>query len=176
MQTSVNPIGQPVAFAGLISSAQEVLDQVSGFNAEATAGIPFGAGVIQGTGRTDAKLPATGGKMKGIFAFSFEHAPGLYGDLDTNGAVIPKGRLNILRKGRVYVVIDQSITSIAPFSDRGYCRYGTNASDATLGAWSNASNSNQLDATKQVVFTSDVIIADDGTKIAEIEVDFTNAP
>lgn len=178
-QTSVNSIGQPAAFAGLIADSAEVVDRVSAVNAEASANIGFGIGVIQGTAKQDAKLAtASTDTFKGVSAFSMEHAPGTYGDLDANGGGYLAGaKFNVLRKGRIWVQIDQSITSIAPFKDRGYCRYAANGSNTTIGAFSNASdNAKNLDLTAVVVFTSDVTTAADGKKIAQIEVDFTNKP
>ena len=96
-------------------------------------------------------------------------------ETDSTGAgVVPAGRLNVLRKGRVWVVIDQSITTITPFSDRPYVRIATSGANTTLGAFSNVSDtSTSQDISKQAIFTSAVVTAADGTKIAELEVDFT---
>ena len=181
-QTSVSAIGQPVAYAGLVSSAQEVIDKVSGFSEEASAPVRFGVAVMQGTARTGALLPAGSttptAPIKGVHSFNFEHSPGTYGDLDSTGTgVIPDGRLDVLRKGRVWVVIDQSITTIVPFSDRAYIRIAANGSNIILGAFSNVSDTSySYDSTRQALFTSAVTTAADGTKIAEVEVDFTNRP
>ena len=180
MQTSINPRGQPVAFAGLISDSYAGPDLVSSFSEETVNSIPFGTAVKQGVAPKGALLMSGGGDaIKGIVAFDFTHAPGVFGDIDAGAlGIVPKGQLRILRRGRVWVVIDQGIVTIAPFSDRGFIRYSANgAGNLIVGAVSNVTDgAHNTDMSKVVIFTSTVQVAADGTKIAEVEVDFTNKP
>ena len=182
MQTSVPATGQSRAFAGLIADSSELVDVVSAWSEEASAEMPFGIGLAQGTAAQGALIPSgAGDKLKGLLAHSYAHAPGGaagFGDMGSTG-IIAGGRLRCLRHGRIWVVLDASVASIAPFVDRGWCRHTTDGGANTVpGRWNKADlgGGKQLDATKQVLFVSDVVTAPDGTKIAEVEVNFTAAP
>lgn len=182
-QTSVPSTGQSRAIAGMIADSSSVDDIVSAWSEESSSEMPFGIGVVQGTAVQGALIPSGGGDiLKGINAHGYNHASGGaagFGDLGTSG-IIAGGRLRCLRHGRIWVLVDSGVTSITPFVDRGWCRHTANgAGKLVTGAWSNADDgggAKQIDATKQVLFVSDVITAPDGTKIAEVEVNFTAAP
>ncbi len=179
-QTAINKAGQPVAVAGQLSDNGEGKDIVSRFNSEASAAIQFGIGVKPGTLRDAVLLPtATSSVIEGINVFGFNHQPGSNGDLDqgsTPPGVKPKGGLQILVRGRIWVLLDPSVVTIIPNVDRGYCRCTANAGDSMIGAWRNADDTS-IDCTKQTLFRSVVYTSADGvSKIAELDVDFVNKP
>ncbi len=178
MQTSIDPLGQPRAFAGLVADSMSVVDVVSSWSEEATAQVAFGWGLVQGTATQGALIPSgSGDKFKGVLAHSYAHAPGTFGDLGTTG-IIAGGRLRILRRGRIYVVVDKAVTSIAPFSDRGWLRYTADGStNPTPGAWGKATDSGKnLDLTECTQFVSPMYTLADGTKIAILEVNAIAKP
>lgn len=177
-QTSINSSGQPYGVAGQMSDNASVVDKVSGFSEEASASIPFGVAVAQGVAAQGIKnLSASGNAIKGIHATNFEHAPGLFGDIDSsNVGLVPNGRADVLRKGRIWVVLDGNLT-IAPFSDRCFVRYSLN-SLGPLGAFSNVTDSGKnTDITRIAQFVSLAQLSADGvTYIAQVDVDFTISP
>jgi hypothetical protein len=186
MQTSINKAGQPVGFPGQLSDSMEGVDVVSRFNQEAAAQMPFGIGVKPGTVRDGVKLPAAQADViEGIVKWGANHMPanaaGTIGDLGATG-LLPKAGLEVVRRGRMYVVVDPGIAAgagaITPYVDRGYCRAVVNGGNNVVGAWTNAADGvNTIDCTKQVQFVSDVRLAADGvTKMAEVEVSFNNKP
>lgn len=175
-QTAINKAGQPVAIAGLLSDNGEGVDIVSRFN-NASAEIPFGSGVKLGTEKHGVILPsAATDVVQGIVVWSRNHQPGTNGDLGTTGLKQNAG-LQLIRKGRIWVPIDAGVSSIT-IGSRGWCRAVSDGSGNTvLGRWAAAQDStNNIDCTKQCVFVSALQLAADGTKIAELEVDFTNKP
>lgn len=181
MQTSVNKAGQPIAVAGQISDNNDVTDIVSRFSQEtsASAVIGFGLGVKPGAARDGVRiLTASTEIVTGLTVLSFNHSPGATGDLDqTLGGLKPNSGLQLMKGGRMYAQIDAGVTSIAPNVDRAYVRCVSNGGNTVIGALSNASDStNSIDCRGQILFTSNIFTAPDGTKIAEVEVDFTNKP
>jgi len=172
-QTSINKAGQPVAVAGQLSDNGEAVDIVSRFNDAATE-IPFGTGVKASTSKHGViQASASTDVTEGIVVWSRNHQPGTNGDLGTTGLKQNAG-LQILRKGRIWAQIDAGVVTITPYTDRGYNRCVSNGGNTVLGRWSNASDStNSIDNTKQTQFVSGLQLAADGTKIAELEVDFT---
>lgn len=177
-QTSVSQSGQSVAVAGQLVDNQEGEDIVSRFSQEASAEIPFGAGVQFGTVRDGVKLLTSSGVIEGVSVWGFNHQPGTNGDLGTTG-LKPKAGLQVIRRGRVYVLLDKTISVAIVPSDRGFCRYTIDGvTNPTIGAWSNASDAGKnLDCTKQVEFLSAAFLSADGTNyIAEADVAFVNKP
>ena len=180
MQTSINKAGQPIGVAGQLSSMQEGSDIASRFQGEATAVMPFGIGVKPGSTFRKVLLPtAQNSVIEGIVLHSMAHVPGVTGDLDqVSGGLKPNAGLDLLRRGRCYVVVDASVQSITPFTDRGFCRIAANVGtgDLVIGAWRTAADgADCVDCTTKVQFISPLFTAADGTtKIAEVQVDFVN--
>ena len=177
MQTSINKAGQPAAFAGMLSDNSDN-DVVSRFSAETVTEIPFGAGVQFHTVARSCKLLASGGVLMGVSVWGANHMPGTGGDLGTTG-LKPKAGLQVLRRGRIWALVDKATTSIAAGTDRGYCRYTADGvTNPDVGAWAKADDSGKtLDATKQTQFFSGLFTAADGvTKIAELDVNFNSKP
>lgn len=177
MQTSVDPKGQPVAFAGLVADSDELQDVVSGFSEEPSASMAFGWGLVQGSAPQGCLIPSgSGDTFKGILAHSFMHAPGTFGDLDATG-IVAGGRLRIMRHGRIWVVLDAGVSSISPYVDRGWLRYSSNGGNTIPGRWGKATDvGHNLDLTKVVQYVSPMFTLADGTKIAMVDVSATNKP
>lgn len=177
-QTVIQKTGQPVAVAGQLSDSMDTIDVVSRFSQEASAAIQFGCAVQSGTVRSGVKNMATSNdNIEGVSVFGYNHVPGSSGDIDTtNKGLKPNAGLKILRKGRIWVLIDPSITLITPYADRPFARYSANGGNTVLGAFSNVSDGgHNTDLSRIGVFTSGLFTAADGTSlIAECEFDFTN--
>lgn len=179
MQTSINKAGQPVAVAGQQSDTMEGVDKVSRYSDEATATIGFGLGVKRSTNFRGVKLLTTvNDVIEGVVKWGFNHVPGVTGDVDqtaTPPGLKPKAGFELIRRGRLWVVVDSFLTTITP-GDRGYCRALTHTGVGTVvGAFTNAADSTYtIDCTTQVQFVSGIQLAADGTKIAELEVAFVN--
>ncbi len=190
-QTTVSAGGQSIGVAGQLADTGEGQDIVSGFNMEATAQIPFGYGVrVQPGSNGDGFLLATGFSnvisVDGISVFNFNHnragvadSNGAYsGDMGASG-LLPKAGLQVLRDGRVLVPVEINVVA----GDRPFCR-GVATGTLTPGIWSGTGyvaagvgSSHMIDCTKQGVFRSGTYTAADGvTKVAILEVDFTNKP
>lgn len=113
VQTSVSD-APAVAFAGLLVGTQHTVHPMK--NAEASASIAFGRGVVFKAGGTtdqDAVLPAAeGDKFAGIIVKSdvydrtYSLADGSTGgELDSTG-LRPGSMMNVLRKGQVWAVCE----------------------------------------------------------------------
>lgn len=186
-QTTVSASGQPIAVAGQLADTGEGQDIVSGFNTESTSQIPFGFGVRVNPASTgDGFLLPTGfsnvgGDVAGINVFNFNHmkltgpdASGNYaGDLGGTGLAAKAG-MQVLREGRAWVPVQDTVKP----GDRAYCvGIGTGTIQPGLWAGSGYGASYHIDCTKQGVFRSTTYTAADGTtKVAILEVDFTNKP
>lgn len=180
-QTSIPRSGQPRAIAGMVADNRSI-DLVSAFNAEASAVIPFGVGVVNPGTERQAKLPAAGSDIfMGVSTWGLAHQPDTGGfDLVSGaaGGIKPKGSLELCREGRIWVVVDPGVTSITPYSDRPFLRYSTNGANNVIGAFGKASDAGKnIDLTKVGQFVSDVVTAADGvTKIALLEIEAVNKP
>lgn len=181
-QTSVTAGGMAVGIPGQkYDTGPE--DVVSGFSQEASAQIPFGYGLVQSPNVADGYFLPTGvsGAMEivGLSVFSLAHmkagavdAAGVYaGDLGASG-LLPKAPLQVARQGRYLVPVEANVR----VNDRAYCRV-TATGAFTPGSWAgtNYGGSYVRDCTQQGVFRSGTFTAVDGvTKVAVLEVDFTN--
>jgi hypothetical protein len=107
-QTSVSS-DPAAAFPGMIGDVRpKAVD--SCINGEASAEIPFGHAVIQGTLDNEALLPALGTdgiKLLGIVLHS--HAYNKDNELGTTG-LKPEIAMSVLAAGRVWVPIDENVT------------------------------------------------------------------
>lgn len=181
MQTSIPRSGQPRAIAGMIADNRSV-DLLSAFSGEASAKILFGMGLINAGTERVFKLPSGSGDIfAGIVVWDLAHQPDTGGyDLvsGASGGILPKGGFELMREGRIWVVVDGSISSITPYSDRGHLRYSTNGAGTIVGSFLNAADSGHtIDLTKAIQFVSPLITAADGvTKIAMVDVEAVNKP
>lgn len=185
-QTTVSSAGQAIGVAGQIADSGDQ-DVVSGFNKEATNQIPFGAGVrVQPSSNGDGFLLPTGfstvgGDVAGISVFSFNHfkqgaadpAGNFAGDMGGSG-LLPNAGLQVLREGRAIVPVQDNVRP----GDRAFC-VGIATGTLFQGMWAGSGYgaSYHIDCTRQGVFRSAAYTAADGTtKVAILEVDFTNKP
>lgn len=106
-QTSV-VVQQAVAFAGLAADTASMRDAKSYTNAEASAEIPFGLLVIQGTAADEAKIPSAQADV-GVGIVLHSHAYQKDNELGTTG-LKPKVVMSALTRGRVWVTTDEAIT------------------------------------------------------------------
>ena len=142
-------------------------DIVSKFNEEASAEIAFGRGVKFGTNDNGALLPAAeSDKIVGITVHSHQYADESLGST----GVVAGGALNVLRKGRIWVM---ARTAVAP-GDRLWVRAVSSGTGyETLGGLEDADDSTDtIDCTAQGVWLT---TAAQGA-LAVLEVDFTNKP
>jgi hypothetical protein len=184
-QTTVSAGGQAVAVAGQAADSGKK-DIVSGFNKD-TVQIPMGYGVrVQPGSNGDAFLLPTGfstvgGDVAGINLFNFNHMRqgaadplgNFAGDMGGSG-LLPNAGMQVLREGRVYVPVQDTVRA----GDRAYC-LGIATGNLTAGLWAGSGYgaSYHIDCTRQGVFRSGTYTAADGTtKVAVLEVDFTNKP
>lgn len=98
-----------VGYAGMFADAAENTVE-SKVNAEASLPIAFGWGVRQGTlDRECLKITADTHKIIGVIAHSHVYAKGgNLPQLDTVG-VLPKNVLNVVRRGRLWVVVGEAV-------------------------------------------------------------------
>lgn len=107
-QTSVSD-NPSVAYPGMLGdSGNKSVD--SFINGEASAEIPFGTLVSQGTLDNEALIPAASGDgVKAVGVVLHSHAYNKDNELGTSG-LKPEVTMNVLNKGRVWVVIDENVT------------------------------------------------------------------
>lgn len=175
-QTSIYASGQPIGFAGLVVRADVSVPRLNG---EASLSLPMGYGVKPGTLDNECKrLSASNSNVEGVIEWDAAHMPGTIGDLETTSpyGLKPKAQFNLLRKGLIWLPIAVGISSITPYTDRGYVLFQTDGGDNTVpGIWSNAQDGGTdfIDVTRLVQFVSGIRTGSDGLKIALAEVDFT---
>jgi hypothetical protein len=179
MQLNIQKYGQSVGVAGQISDNGEGYDIVSRFNLGAID-IPFGVGVAANTTKRNAcqALATSGDTFMGVNVWGMNHTLDIVGgDLEAGGLKQYAG-LQVMQAGRIYVVIDPSITTIVANVDRAFVRYSTNGGNTVIGAFSNVSDAgHNLDITKLAIFRSGIFTAADGsTKIAELQLVATVKP
>jgi hypothetical protein len=141
-----------------------IADALSFVNSEASAEIPFGYAVVQGSGAKDALLPATSDDIcVGIVVHSHAYDPD--NDLGTTGVKADR-ELSILNKGRVWVVVGGTVS----VGDRGYVSYDVGA--ATPGRIMGEDHTDEtLDTGAQIKFLTAATSAGD---LALVEVDMMN--
>lgn len=182
-QRSVSAGGMAAGLPGQIADSNLVTDIVSGFSNEATVQLPLGYGVAQVAGIADAYQGASGasGGIAGINVLGLNHmragaldADGVnIGDMGASG-LLPDASMQIGRKGRFYVPVEHNVRP----DDRAFCRIVATGA-LTPGSWvgTNFGGSYVKDCTAQGVFRSTTYTSADGTtKVAVLEVDFTNKP
>lgn len=122
------------ALAGQLAGLDNEIDSFT--NQEATADLPFGYAVVQGTGEKDALLPSDDGDVfVGIVVMGHSYGED---DLGDEGP-LPLQSVDILHHGRVWVVVGEAVL----VGDRGFVSYAsgtatpgkimkTDTTDATL--------------------------------------------
>ena len=130
---------------------------------EASAEIPFGHMVAQGTDDTQALLPAGGSDvLVGVVVHS--HAYSKDDDLGTTG-LKPKTHLSVLRKGRIWVRVEDAVSA----GDKPYVRW-QGAGDQ--GAFRGTDDpGNTIDATALGTFRSSA----GAGELAILELDMANS-
>lgn len=95
---------QPIGLPGMLSDSS-LKKSESFFSEEATAEVPFGVLVKQGTAINQAKLlTSIADKLVGIVLHTHATTPGPL------GGVIPKGPLDVLTQGVVIVTVEDAVT------------------------------------------------------------------
>ena len=133
-------------------------------NSEASAEIPFGFAVVQGSGEKDALLPSTSDDVcVGVVVHSHAYDP--ENDLGTTGVKADR-ELNVINKGRVWVVVGEAVE----VGDRGYVSYASGT--ATPGKIMKTDTTDAtLDTASQIRFLT--AQATPG-ELAEAEIDMMN--
>jgi hypothetical protein len=107
-QTSVSNAPNAALQAGQVADLCPLNDVMSYVSAEASAEIPFGRMLVQGTGDKDAKLMAAqADAMIGISVFS--QAYNRDNEIGATG-VKPKMTLGVMTRGRIWVQVTADVT------------------------------------------------------------------
>ncbi len=165
-QTSITS-KMDAAYAGMMRDDNYDNFTVPGISEEVALETPFGVAVARGTVDDGVKLPAAANaKIKGVVRHS--HHYDKTSELGTIG-LKPKTLMNVLRKGRIYVTVEENV---AP-GDRAHIRYAAGAGGTQLGAFRKSSVVNEtLDLTTCAEFQTTALAGG----IAVVDVDFTNEP
>lgn len=154
-----------VAFAGMLYDLTDN-DIVSSVSQESSLEIPFGVGVCRGTVDSGVKLPAVStAKMKGVAVHSHAYEP-----LDALGTVgvKPTFPINTLRRGRIWVIVEEAVVP----GDRAFVRFAAGSGGSQLGAWRKSEVLDEtLDLTAECEFQSTA----DALGLAVLECNFTNS-
>lgn len=152
----------PIGFKGMLADVFPKGTE-SMINSEASAEIAFGTPVKQGTlDNTALKIASTSDVITGITHHSHASKFGPGPDVGTTG-VVPKGVLNVLRHGRLYVLSDAAVAADAR------AHYNT-----TTDRWRSAAVGGQtIDCTGQAIFRTSATAAG---QLVVLEVDFRNEP
>ncbi len=162
-QTSISA-NMTAAYAGLLADSG-FRDVVSRYNSESSAQMPFGIMVCFGAADDAAILPVDGTtKHVGVVIATQVYDPTL--DLGTTG-ILPKRMISLLRKGRIWVQVEEAV---AP-GDPVFIRHSTGAGGSQKGAFRKSSDSSTAtDLTKKAVFLSTAGAAG----LALVDIDMTN--
>lgn len=161
------PLVPGLAFPGMLYDAG-VVDVVTGVNVHATLGIRFGYAVAQaatGSDKACEPVEAILDIIRGILIRSIAYAPS---ELNSDDEVLPKATLNILRKGRIWVICENGCTR----GQRGHVRAIVAGAEVRGALRSAADGTDTKDCSGQIEF---VTSASAGA-LAVAEVDFTNLP
>lgn len=159
-QTSVSQT-QGGPFAGMLSSSHP--DQSDSYvSEEASAEIPFGTMVKQGTAENGAlKCTATSNVLAGIVVHSHGYAKDT--ELGSTG-LKPKVNLRLLQKGRVWVPVEEAVVP----GDAVRVRVVAGGGE-TAGAFRKAADSTDcIDISKFARWITG------GSSVAELEIDLSN--
>ena len=157
-------------FAGQLADINDI--EVVSRTLDDTA-VPFGVAVSSDGATVDdsVELPDAAELLLGIIVHSHEYAKGPGGTLNDAGLLLAGARINVLRRGLIYLVLEQDCV----FGDRMYVRITTNgAGKLQLGAVIGATDDSgkTIDARGQIVAME---TATAGNPVL-CSVDFTNKP
>lgn len=132
MQTSYAAT-MPVAFAGMIADNRDTVTE-SGV-LEGTA-IPFGLALTRGTADPQVKVPAAlSAKLQGVA----RHTHAQYNqDLSGTAGIPAKGDVNVLRRGVIWVRVEENVAA----EDAAYFRVTANGGNTQLGGWRKSVDNN----------------------------------
>lgn len=148
------------AIAGLLADSG-YKDAWSAVNAEASAEIPFGVMVARGSTENKCiKLVDTNSVLLGVHIFSNEYAKDQ--ELGSTG-IKPGVMMNILRKGRIWVVVEEIVAKDEPC----YVRYTASGGNTTIGAFRNDDDTSKA----KLVPGARFIAATTGAGLALVEID-----
>jgi hypothetical protein len=142
MSQTAYSITIPAAVPGL-QADMGAASFVRSMHNEDAASMPFGIGVKQGTADDGCKVPTLStDPIVGITLFTHDvNMIGLTSD-PVAGAAITNGTVaNVMRKGLVYVQVEEAVVAGGP----AYCRYATSVNTPALvqkGAWRTSSDTN----------------------------------
>lgn len=164
MQDTVNTRFD-LAIEGMLSDNSMIKDCLSRVNAEASAEMPFGTMVKQGTDPHEVLLcTATTNKFAGVVVFNHCYAkPNELGD----DGLKPKVAFNILNKGRIFVRPEDAVTPVSAVRVRCVAGGGEVA-----GAFRAAADGTDcVDISKYARWLRSA----DAGELCEVEIDMTNA-
>lgn len=142
--TAINYGAWPAAFAGQVADLAQASIR-SFLNAEKSAEIPFGTGVIQGSAAGDALVPAT---VDDMFVGVAVHTHTAVASGSTGVAVAEE--VSVMHRGRCWVVVGEAVS----VGDRGWLSYDASCGGA-VGRFMKASvDDKTLDTSAQVLFLS----------------------
>lgn len=135
------PIPQ-TTFSNNIATAYPGMLADSGFHdirtfaqAESSAEIPFGCGVVRNGTDRQAILPVdVNSKLVGVLVHSHDYAPNY--ELGATG-VKPKNPLSILNRGRIWVRVEEAVVC----DDLAWCRHTANGGNTQKGSWRKTTDS-----------------------------------
>lgn len=101
---------QAAAFAGMLADSGEI-DVLSYINEEASANLPFGVAVAKGTADNGFLAMVNGSSViVGILAHTHQVDPGRVAASPAGAGVPPKYLGNVLKRGRIYVQVEEAVT------------------------------------------------------------------
>ena len=150
------------ALAGLIADNDTVKDVVSGVNAEGSAAMTFGNMVAVYGERQYKLLAGSGDKPGGIVVYSPWYERSL--ELDaTTGGPIAGAKLQIMRKGRIWVPVETALA----LTDSLFTRY---SGTGVQGAFRNVNDAGHSTDVSKVVKAMTIL---SGAGLAVVEIDVT---
>jgi hypothetical protein len=152
------------AFAGMLADAGPN-DVITRIQAEASAEMPFGIMVAEGAADEAGILPVDGtSKFAGLLMHSHAYAKDT--ELGTVG-IKPKAVLSILRKGRAWVTVEETVAK----GDPVFIRHTASGGNTQKGAFrKSADTATATDLTKKGVY----LTAATAGNLALVEIDMTN--
>jgi len=162
-QTSISTT-MALAYAGLLADSG-FHDVISRVNGEASAEIRFGAMVAQDTADDECDLLAADtDKPIGVVVHS--HAYDKPNDLGDTG-LKPKAMVNVLRKGRIWVPVEEAVVAMDPV----FVRHTVADSGSFQGAFRKSDDNNEtIDLTGVARFLTSA----SASGFAVVEVDMSN--
>lgn len=121
---------QSAAFAGMLydNGDNDILSYIS---EEASAVMPFGIAVAKGTADFGALLMVNGSSViVGLAAHTHQVDPGQAGNTPAGAGIPPKYAINVLKRGRMYVQVEEAVTPASPV----FVRFAAGAGGTQKGA------------------------------------------